>query len=52
LAATLDFTSFFTMAFLGPHTFFTAGLFWIRYYYYYLFGLREQKPVFGPQNPV
>jgi len=32
LAATLDFTSFFTMAFLGPHTFFTAGLFWIRYY--------------------
>jgi len=22
LAATLDFTSFFTMAFLGPHTFF------------------------------
>jgi len=31
LAATLDFTSFFTMAFLGPHTFFTAGLFWIRY---------------------
>jgi len=31
LAATLDFTSFFTMAFLVPHTFFTAGLFWIRY---------------------
>jgi len=30
LAATLDFTSFFTMAFLEPHTFFTAGLFWIR----------------------
>ena len=24
LAATLDFTSFFTMAFLGPHLFFTA----------------------------
>jgi len=27
LAATFDFTSFFTMAFLGLHT---AGLFWIR----------------------
>jgi len=26
-AATLDFTSFFTMASLGPHSFFTAGLF-------------------------
>jgi len=26
LATTLDFTSFFTMAFLGPHPFFTAGL--------------------------
>jgi len=24
-------TPFFTMAFLGPHTFFTAGLFWIRF---------------------
>jgi len=32
LAATLDFTSFFIMAFLGPpHTFFIAGLFWIRF---------------------
>jgi len=30
LATTLDFTSFFTMASLGPHTFLTAGLFWIR----------------------
>ena len=28
LATTLDFTSFFTMAFLGSHTFCTAGL-WI-----------------------
>jgi len=27
LTATYDFTSFFTMAFLGPHTFFTTGLF-------------------------
>jgi len=26
LAATFYFTSFFTMAVLGPHTFFTAGL--------------------------
>jgi len=31
LATTLDFTSFFTMAFLGLHPFFTAELFWIRY---------------------
>jgi len=31
LAATLDFTSFFTMTLMGPHTFFTAGLFWIRF---------------------
>jgi len=30
LAAALDFKSFFTMAFLGLHTFFTAGVFWIR----------------------
>ena len=31
LAATLDFTSFFTMAFLGGRTFFTAWLFLIRF---------------------
>jgi len=31
LIATLDFTSFFTMAFLVPHPLFTAGLFWIRF---------------------
>jgi len=31
LAATSDFTSFFTTAFLGAALFFTAGLFWIRY---------------------
>jgi len=30
LSATLDFTSFLTIAFLEPHPFFTA---WIRYYY-------------------
>jgi len=35
LAATFDFTSFFTMAFLGLHPFFKAGLFWIRYNYPY-----------------
>ena len=34
LAATLDFTSFFTIAFLGPHTFFTAWLFWIRFHFF------------------
>ena len=33
LAATLDFTSFFTMAFLGAAPFFTAWLFLIRYIY-------------------
>ena len=31
LAATLDFTSFFTIAFLGAVLFFTAWLFWIRH---------------------
>ena len=31
MAATLDFTSFFTMAFLGAAPFFTAWLFLIRY---------------------
>ena len=31
LAATLDFTSFFTIAFLRAAHFFTAWLFWIRY---------------------
>ena len=33
LAATLDFTSFFTMAFLGAAPFFTAWLFLIRLYF-------------------
>jgi len=32
LAATLDFTSFFTMAFLGPHTFLLLGCFRIDKY--------------------
>ena len=31
LASTLDFTSFFTIAFLRAAHFFTAWLFWIRY---------------------
>jgi len=30
LAATLDFTSFSQWPSWGPHTFFKAGLFWIR----------------------
>ena len=30
LAITLDFTSFSQLHSWGPHTFFTAGLFWIR----------------------
>ena len=34
LAATLDFTSFFTMAFLGAASFFTAWLFLIRYHFF------------------
>jgi len=34
LAATLDFTSFFTTAFMGAtHFFLTAGLFWIRFHF-------------------
>ena len=34
LAAPLDFTSFFTMAFLGAAPFFTAWLFLIRYHFF------------------
>ena len=34
LAATLDFTSFFTTAFLGAAPFFTAWLFLIRYHFF------------------
>jgi len=45
LTATLDYTSFFTMAFLGPHPFFTAGLFWIRLLYgKYTEGLQATGP--------
>ena len=34
LAATLDFTSFFTIAFLRAALFFTAWLFWIRFHFF------------------
>ena len=34
LAATLDFTSFFTIAFLRAAHFFTAWLFWIRFHFF------------------
>ena len=45
LAATLDFTSFFTMAFLGAAPFFTAWLFLIRYHFFlYLY---TAKPAYG-----
>ena len=45
LAATLDFTSFFTMAFLGATPFFTAWLFLIRYHFFlYLY---TAKPAYG-----
>jgi len=36
LAATLDFTSFFTMAFLGPHTFLQLGCFGLDHLEWYL----------------
>ena len=45
LAATLDFTSFFTMAFLRAAHFFTAWLFWIRFHFFlYLY---TPKPAYG-----
>ena len=47
LAATLDFTSFFTLqlAFLGAAPFFTAWLFLIRYHFFlYLY---TPKPAYG-----
>ena len=45
LAATLDFTSFFTMAFLGAAPFFTAWLFLMRYHFFlYLY---TAKPMAG-----
>jgi len=36
LAATLDLPSFSQWPSWGPHTFLTAGLFWIRSVYHYL----------------
>ena len=45
LAATLDFTSFFTIAFLRAAHFFTAWLFWIRFHFFlYLY---TPKPAYG-----
>ena len=45
LAATLDFTSFFTIAFLRATLFFTAWLFWIRFHFFlYLY---TPKPAYG-----
>ena len=44
LAATLDFTSFFTIAFWGPHTFFTAWLFWIRFHFF-LYCIPQSRPM-------
>ena len=45
LAATLDFTSFFTMAFLRAAPFFTAWMFLIRYHFFlYLY---TAKPAYG-----
>ena len=46
LAATLDFTYFFTIAFLrAAHFFFTARLLWIRFHFFlYLY---TPKPAYG-----
>ena len=45
LAATLDFTFFFTIAFLRAAHFFTAWLFWIRFHLFlYLY---TPKPAYG-----
>ena len=45
MAATLDFTSFFTMAFLEAAPFFTAWLFLIRYrFFLYLY---TAKPAYA-----
>ena len=42
LAATLDFTSFFTIAFLRAALFFTAWLFWIRFHFFlYLYTIGQ-----------
>ena len=49
MAATLDFTSFFTMAFSGAAPFFTAWLFLIRYVYL-IQNSQAVKKVCGPQK--
>ena len=46
MAATLDFTSFFTMAFLGAAPFFTAWLFLIRYHFF-LYCILQSRPMAG-----
>ena len=53
LAATLDFTSFFTMAFLGAAPFFTAWLFLIRYHFFmYLYTAKPANDwLWGFFNP-
>ena len=45
LAATLDFTSFFTIAFLRAAHFFTAWPFWIRFHFF--LNLYTPKPAYG-----
>ena len=50
LAATLDFTSFFTMAFLGAAHFFIAWLFLIRYHFFlylYIYPKAGHRPFWG-----
>ena len=48
MAATLDFTSFFTMAFMGAAPFFTDWLFLIRYHFFlYLYTAKLAMAGFG-----
>ena len=46
LAATLDFTSFFTIAFLRAALFFTDWLFWIRFHFF-LYLYTQSRPMAG-----
>ena len=48
LAATLDFTSFFTIAFLRAAHFFTAWLFWIRYHLLQLSQVHNSRLSYQP----
>ena len=48
LAATLDFTSFFTIAFLRAALFFfTAWLFWIRFHFFLYLYTPKPRPMAG-----